>query len=44
MICKKAEYEGLVSKTNNIDTKNFVLKTSYDTDIGAIKQWSVVFF
>ena len=30
-ILKKAEYDKLVSKVNNIDTSKFVLKTKYDT-------------
>ena len=29
---KKIEHNKLVSKVNNIDTKGFVLKTTYDTD------------
>ena len=29
---KKAVYDQLVAKVNNIDTSEFVLKTSYDTD------------
>ena len=30
---KKAEYNKLVTKVNNIDTSNFVLKTNYNTKI-----------
>ena len=29
---KKAVYDKLVTKVNNIDTTEFVLKTKYDTD------------
>ena len=29
---KKAVYEKLVAKVNNIDTSSFVLKTKYQTD------------
>ena len=31
-VVKKAEYDKLVGKVNNIDTSEFVLKTKYDTD------------
>ena len=31
-VVKKAVYEILVAKVNNIDTSNFVLKTKYQTD------------
>ena len=31
-VVKKAEYNKLVSKVNNIDTSDFVLKTKYSTD------------
>ena len=31
-VVKKTEYDKLVTKVNNIDTKGFVLKTTYDTD------------
>ena len=31
-VVKKAVYDQLVAKVNNIDTSEFVLKTSYDTD------------
>ena len=37
-VVKKTEYNKLVIKVDNIDTTNFVLKTRYDTDIGAINQ------
>ena len=29
---KKTEYDKLVTKADNIDTTEFVLKTKYDTD------------
>ena len=32
MLLKKAEYNKLVTKVNNIDTSDFVLKTKYSTD------------
>ena len=32
MLLKKAVYDKLVAKLNNIDTNNFVLKTKYETD------------
>ena len=35
---KKTADDRLVTKVNNIDIINFVLKTRYDTDIGAINQ------
>ena len=31
-LSKKAVYDKLVTKLNNIDTSEFVLKTKYDTD------------
>ena len=31
-VVKKTEYNKLVTKVNNIDTTEFVLKTKYDTD------------
>ena len=31
-VVKKTDYVKLVTKTNNIDTSDFVLKTKYDTD------------
>ena len=31
-VVKKYVYDKLVTKVNNIDTNNFVLKTKYDTD------------
>ena len=31
-VVKKTEYNKLVTKVDNIDTKGFVLKTTYDTD------------
>ena len=37
-VVKKTEYNKLVIKVENINTTNFVLKTRYDTDIGAINQ------
>ena len=37
-VVKKTEYNGLVSKVNNIDTTGFVLKTKYHTDIGKINK------
>ena len=32
MLLKKAVYDKLVTKVNNIDTSDFVLKTRYQTD------------
>ena len=32
MLLKKAVYDKLLSKVNNIDTSGFVLKVNYDTD------------
>ena len=32
MLLKKAIYDKLAAKVNNIDTSNFVLKTKYQTD------------
>ena len=32
MLLKKAVYDKLLSKVNNIDTSGFVLKANYDTD------------
>ena len=37
-VIKKTEYNKLVTKGDNIDTNNFVLKTKYDTDIGEINK------
>ena len=31
-VVKKAVYDKLVEKVNNVDTSEFVLKTKYDTD------------
>ena len=31
-VVKKAVYDKLVAKVNNIDTSGFVLKTTYQTD------------
>ena len=31
-VVKKAMYDKLVAKVNNIDTSDFVLKTKYNTD------------
>ena len=31
-VVKKAVYDKLAAKVNNIDTTDFVLKTKYDTD------------
>ena len=31
-VIKKASYDKLVAKVNNIDTSGFVLKTKYDKD------------
>ena len=31
-VVKKAVFEKLAAKVNNIDTSNFVLKTKYQTD------------
>ena len=31
-VVKKAVYDQLVAKVNNIDTNDFVLKTKYQTD------------
>ena len=31
-VVQKTEYNKLVTKVNNIDTRGFVLKTKYDTD------------
>ena len=36
-VAKKAEYDKLVGKANNIDTGKFVLKTKYDTDKSELK-------
>ena len=32
MLLKKAAYDKLAAKVNNIDTSDFVLKTTYQTD------------
>ena len=37
-VVKKTEYTTPVTKVDDIDTTNFVLKTRYDADIGAINQ------
>ena len=37
-VVKKTVYEILVAKVNNIDTTGFILKTTYDTDIGEINK------
>ena len=37
MLLKKAVYDKLVAKLNNIDTNNFVLKTKYETDKSELK-------
>ena len=37
MLLKKTEYNKLVTKVNNIDTSDFVLKTSYNTKITELK-------
>ena len=39
-VVKKTEYNKLVTKVDNIDTANFVLKTKDDTYIGEIKKGS----
>ena len=40
-IVKKAVYDKLVAKVNNIDTSAFVLKTEHDTDKSElVKKWS----
>ena len=31
-VAKKAVYDKLIAKVNNIDTSDFILKTKYDTD------------
>ena len=31
-VVKKAVYDKLVAKVNNVDTSDFVLKTNYQTD------------
>ena len=31
-VVKKTEYDRLIAKVNNIDTRRFVLKTTYDID------------
>ena len=31
-VVKKTVYDQLVAKVNHIDTRNFVLKTNYNTD------------
>ena len=36
-VVKKAVYDKLVAKVNNIDTSGFVLKTKYDTDQSEIE-------
>ena len=36
-VVKKAVYDKLVAKVNNIDTSGFVLKTKYDTDQSKIE-------
>ena len=37
-VVKKAVYDKLVAKINNIDTSGFVLKTNYDTDKKELKE------
>ena len=37
-VVKKTDYVKLVTKVDNIDTTNFVLKTKYGTDIGEINE------
>ena len=37
-VVKKTEFSNLVGKVNNIDTKNFVLKTKYDADNSSINK------
>ena len=32
VVVKKAEYDKLVAKVNNVDINEFVLKTKYQTD------------
>ena len=42
-VVKKAVYDKLVAKVNNIDTSGFVLKTKYDTDKSELEKknlWS----
>ena len=36
-VVKKTVYDQLVTKVNNIDTSNFVLKTKYNTDKAKLK-------
>ena len=38
MMLKKAVYDKLVAKINNIDTSDFVLKTKYRTDKAEIEK------
>ena len=37
-VVKKTEYNQLATIVDNFHATNFVLKTSYDADIGAINQ------
>ena len=37
-VVKKAFYDKLVEKVNNIDTTELVLKTKYDTDESEVKK------
>ena len=37
-VVKKAGYDELVEKVNNINTSGFVLKTKYDTDKSKIEK------
>ena len=37
-VVKKAVYDKLVAKINNVDTSGFVLKTNYDTDKKELKE------
>ena len=37
-VVKKAVYDELVEKVNNINTSGFVLKTKYDTDKSKIEK------
>ena len=36
-VAKKAVYDKLIAKVNNIDTSGFVLKTKYDSDKSALE-------
>ena len=39
---KKAVYDKLVAKVNNIDTNEFVLKTKYDIEVPILKRKSII--